>query len=187
MSQTRENKRTNRSKTIELCYAGLFTAVIAIMAQISIPTPMGIPVTMQTFAIILAAVVLGSRLATISTTVYLLLGAVGVPVFAGFTGGIGKFMGPTAGFLLSYPIIAFIIGFGMDHRKAFRGALVLALAAGTLVNYTMGVAVYCLITGNPIIAGITACVLPFIITDIIKIVAASLLGFAIRKRLRIRS
>ena len=67
----------------ETCYAGLFAAVIAIMAQISIPMPGGVPMTMQTFAVTLAAVVLGAKLSTVSMVIYLVLGAVGVPVLAG--------------------------------------------------------------------------------------------------------
>ena len=72
----------------ETCYAGLFAAVIAIMAQISIPMPGGVPMTMQTFAVTLAAIVLGAKLSTVSTVIYLILGAAGVPVLAGFTGGL---------------------------------------------------------------------------------------------------
>ena len=64
----------------DICYSGLFAAVIAIMAQISIPMPGGVPMTMQTFAITLAAVVLGAKLSTVSCVIYLLLGAVGVAV-----------------------------------------------------------------------------------------------------------
>ncbi len=109
----------------EICYSGLFAAVIAIMAQISIPMPGGVPMAMQTFAITLAAVVLGAKLSTVSSVIYLLLGAVGVPVLANFSGGFDKFIGPTGGFLISFPLMAFIIGWGADHRHAFRGAYVL--------------------------------------------------------------
>ena len=82
------------------------------MAQISIPMPGGVPMTMQTFAITLAAVVLGAKLSTVSSVIYLLLGAVGVPVLANFSGGFDKFIGPTGGFLISFPLMAFIIGWG---------------------------------------------------------------------------
>ena len=180
MSQTQlaDAAKTQKSKLSiqQLCYVGLFTAVIVIMAQISIPMPLGVPIT-------LAAVVLGAKLSTISCTVYLLLGAIGVPVLAGFTGGLGKFVGPTGGFLISFPLMAFLIGLGVDHRKAFKGAFVLSLIAGTLINYVVGVAMYCLLTHNTVAAGFTACVLPFIPTAIIKAVLASVLGFAIRKRI----
>ena len=89
----------------DICYSGLFAAVIAIMAQISIPMPGGVPMTMQTFAITLAAVVLGAKLSTVSCVIYLLLGAVGVPVLANFSGGFDKFIGPTGGFLISFPLM----------------------------------------------------------------------------------
>ena len=69
----------------EMCYVAMFTAVISILAQISIPLPLGVPLTMQTFAITLAAVVLGAKYSTYSTIIYLLLGAIGVPVLANFS------------------------------------------------------------------------------------------------------
>lgn len=112
--------QTSKFSVRDICYAGLFAAVIAVMAQISIPMPLGVPMTMQTFAITLAAVVLGSKLSAIATLVYLLLGAVGVPVLANFSGGIDKFVGPTGGFLISFPIMAYIIGLGVEHRDAFK-------------------------------------------------------------------
>ena len=168
----------------DICYVGLFTAVIAIMAQISIPMPLGVPMTMQTFAITLAAVVLGAKLSTYSTLVYLLLGAVGVPVLANFSGGLDKFVGPTGGFLISFPIMAFIIGWGVEHKDKFKGEFVVALIVGTVVNYIIGVAMFCILTANSVAVGISACVLPFIPTAIIKAVLASLIGFEIRKRLK---
>ena len=127
----------------ETCYAGLFAAVIAIMAQISIPMPGGVPMTMQTFAVTLAAIVLGANLSTVSTVIYLILGAAGVTVLAGFTGGLAKFVGPTGGFLISFPLMAFVIGWGVEHRRAFPGAFVVALVAGTVLNYVVGVAMFC--------------------------------------------
>ena len=82
MSQNTQAAAATKSKfsVRDICYAGLFAAVIAVMAQISIPMPLGVPMTMQTFAITLAAVVLGSKLSAIASLVYLALGAVGVPV-----------------------------------------------------------------------------------------------------------
>ena len=166
-----------------MCYVGLMTAVIVIMAQISIPMPAGVPMTMQTFAITLAAVVLGSKLSALSCFIYILLGAVGLPVLAGFTGGISKFVGPTGGFLISFPIMAFIIGYAVEHRTAFKGAFIVGLVAGTVVNYLVGVVMFCVLTNSPLAVGITACVVPFIPTAIIKAILATVCGFAIRKRL----
>ena len=163
----------SRFSVREICYSGLFAAVIAIMAQISIPMPGGVPMTMQTFAITLAAVVLGAKLSTVSSIIYLLLGAVGVPVLANFSGG----------FLISFPLMAFIIGWGADHRHAFRGAYVLALIVGTIANYVVGTAMFCVLMNSSIAAGVTACVLPFIPTAVIKAVLATVIGFLVRKRI----
>ena len=151
----------------DICYAGLFVAVIAVMAQISIPMPLGVPMTMQTFAITLAAVVLGSKLSAIATLVYLLLGAVGVPVLANFSGGIDKFVGPTGGFLISFPIMAYIV----------------AVVVGTVVNYIVGVILFVIVAHSTVSVAVSACVLPFIPTAIIKAVLACVLGLNIRKRI----
>ena len=176
-------KQTKKINVRDLCYAGLFAAVIAVTAQISIPMPLGVPMTMQTFSITLAAVVLGSRRSALSTVIYLALGAIGIPVLANFTGGIDKFVGPTGGFLISFPLMAFIIGLGVEHRKAFKGAYVTALIAGTLANYAVGVVMFCLLMKKSVSVAMAACVLPFIPTAIIKAALASVLGFAIRKRI----
>ena len=181
MSQTTQAVSASRSKfsVRDICYAGLFAAVIAVMAQISIPMPLGVPMTMQTFAITLAAVVLGSKLSAIATLVYLALGAVGVPVLANFSGGFDKFVGPTGGF----PLMAYIIGLGVEHRNAFKGAFVTAVVVGTLVNYVVGVALFVVVAHSTVAVGISACVLPFIPTAIIKAVLACAIGLNLRKRI----
>lgn len=174
---------TKRLSTRDLCMIGLWTAVIAVMAQISIPMPMGVPMTMQTFAITLAAVVLGSKKSAAATGIYVLLGAIGIPVFAGFSGGFGNIVGPTGGFILSFPIMAFIIGLGVEMKKDNKLMFIVMLVVGTLVNYVIGVLLFCMVTGSGVMTGITACVLPFIPTAIIKAVLASLLGLQMRMRL----
>lgn len=85
-------------------------------------------------------------------------------MLANFSGGFDKFIGPTGGFLISFPLMAFIIGWGADHRHAFRGAYVLALIVGTIANYVVGTAMFCVLMNSSIAAGVTACVLPFIPT-----------------------
>ena len=173
MSQNTQAAAATKSKfsVRDICYAGLFAAVIAVMAQISIPMPLGVPMTMQTFAITLAAVVLGSKLSAIASLVYLALGAVGVPVLANFSGGFDKFVGPPGGFL------------GVEHRDAFKGAFVTAVIVGTVVNYVVGVAMFVVVAHSTIAVGITACVLPFIPTAIIKAVLACAIGLNLRKRI----
>ena len=169
------NQTTSKFSVRDICYAGLFAAVIAVMAQISIPMPLGVPMTMQTFAITLAAVVLGSKLSAIASLVYLLLGAVGVPVLANFSGGIDKFVGPTGGFLISFPIMAYIIGLGVEHRNAFKGAFPVAVIVGVIM--------FVIVAHSTVAVAVSACVLPFIPTAIIKAVLACVLGLSIRKRI----
>ena len=172
-------------KTTDLTSIALMTAITAIMAQITIPMPLGVPMTMQTFAVTLAAVVLGSKRGSISMIIYLLLGIAGVPVFAGFRGGVQCVAGPTAGFLISFPIMALIIGLGVKYYKDKKWLFWIFLTVGTISNYIIGTAIFCLIMKAPLATGITACVIPFIPTAIIKAILGSIIGFQVRKRLQI--
>lgn len=166
----------------DICSIAIMAAITAVLAQISIPMPMMVPMTMQTFAVTLAGVILGSKKGAVSQIVYVLLGAVGVPVFANFNGGVQALVGPTGGFLLSFPIMAFLIGLGVEMKDK-KGMFTLFLVLGTLSNYAIGVVMYCAITQSSVMTGITACVLPFIPTAVIKAVLAAILGLQIRKQL----
>ena len=168
----------------DLCMIGLFTAVIVIMAQIVIPMPFGVPFTMQTFAITLAGIVLGSKNGAIASIIYVMLGAIGLPVFANFTGGWQSIAGPTGGFILSFPLMTYVIGLGMELRSQWKGFSILALVLGTCLNLFCGALMFSAITGSPLVAGITACVVPFIPATVIKAVLAYVLGFNIRRRLQ---
>lgn len=166
----------------DLCSISIMTAVTAVMAQISIPMPLGVPMTMQTFAVTLAGILLGSKRGAVSMLVYLLLGGVGVPVFSGFTGGLQSIVGPTGGFLLSFPLMAYLIGLGVEMKRK-KAMFLLMLVLGTVSNYVVGVILYCLVMDASATTAVTACVLPFIPTAIIKAAAASVIGLQIKKRL----
>ena len=105
------------------------------------------------------------------------------PVLANFSGGIDKFVGPTGGFLISFPIMAYIIGLGVEHRDAFKGAFPVAVVVGTVVNYIVGVILFVIVAHSTVSVAVSACVLPFIPTAIIKAVLACVLGLNIRKRI----
>lgn len=166
----------------DACCIAAMTAITAVLAQISIPLPMMVPMTMQTFAVTLAGIVLGSKKGAISMGIYLLLGTVGVPVFTGLKGGMQSLLGPTGGFLLSFPLMAYIIGKGMELRKQ-KGMFTLCLVLGTISNYVVGVAMYCIVMESSVGTAITACVLPFIPTAIIKAALAAVVGIQIHDRL----
>ena len=103
--------------TKTMIITAMFAAVIAVLAQIAFPLPSGVPVTLQTFAVALTGVVLGAKLGTISTFIYILLGAVGVPVFSGFNGGLGAIVGKTGGFIWGFLFLAFFAGAGAAMMK----------------------------------------------------------------------
>ena len=115
----------SKSTVSDFCFIGIMAAVTAVMAQISIPMPMGVPMTMQTFAVTLAGIILGSRRGALSMLVYLLIGVVGVPVFSNFTGGLPSLVGPTGGFLVSFPIMAYLIGLGIEFKNRLLFVLLL--------------------------------------------------------------
>ena len=171
-----------RSSTREIGFVAIFSAIIAVMAQISIPMPYGVPMTMQTLAIPLAGIVLGSKKGALSTFVYILIGAVGIPVFAGFSGGLGVVFGKTGGFILSFPIMALLAGMGMESGTKRR--LYAGLTAGAAINYLCGMLMFIAITGSSLHTAFVGCVLPFIPTAVIKIVLSGLLGVQIKKALK---
>lgn len=167
----------------DLCLVGVFVALTAVMAQISIPMPLGVPMTMQTFAISLAGLLLGARKGFAAGLVYVLLGAVGAPVFAGFRGGLGALLGPTGGFLLSFPLMAWLIGLGAEKRASRKMAPVWGLLAGTSANYLCGMLLYAALTQNSLGTAFFACVLPFLPTAAVKAAAAWALGVKLKARL----
>lgn len=171
------------SRIHNICMIGLMTAVIIVMAQISLPLPAGVPMTLQTLGIMFAGIILGAKKGTYTTCIYIMVGLIGVPVFANFTGGYQCLFGPTGGFILSFPILAYLSGLATKYHKRFKGSVVLFLSIGNLINICCGALMFCMVTGSNIIAGLTTCVLPFLPITIFKIIIASIVGISIKKRL----
>lgn len=170
-------KTSNR----DLCFISIFTAIIAISSQLIIPMPSGMPMTLQTLIIPLAGMILGIKNGTLSTCLYILIGAIGLPVFAGFEGGMGIVFGHKGGFILSFPILAITAGIGV--KKNNKLWLVLWLVIGSIINYICGMFVFHIVTSNSLLLSFTCVVLPFIPTAILKIVIAVMLGNVIKKAL----
>lgn len=160
----------------------LFAAVIGVMAQLTIPLPL-VPITGQTLAIGLAATILGARYGTFSVLLYLLIGSVGVPVFAEFTGGIAKLAGPTGGFLVGFVPAAFIIGLYMEkYGFTFKNALI-ANIIGMLITLVFGTVWLKISAELSWAAAFASGFTPFIIVGIIKAALASWIGIVVRQRL----
>jgi len=168
----------------DLCFIGIFVAVIAVLAQVSIPMPLGVPLTLQTFAVPLAAIVLGAKKGCIAAIVYMLLGAFGAPVFTGFGGGLHRITGPWGGFILSYPFMALIIGWGADrHDGSRRGHVLLAvcLLLGSLLNLSMGTVQHSFVNEISLLASFASAFAPFIIVEMLKMAMAFVAGLQIRR------
>ena len=112
-----------------------------------------------------------------------MIGIVGLPVFSGFVGGIGKFLGPTGGYIVGFIPMAIIAGILIDRFKN-RWIRLLGMLVGTAICYAFGTAWYCLQTGSALVPALGLCVFPFIPGDLVKMIAAMLLGPVIRERIR---
>ncbi|MGL5916950.1 MAG: biotin transporter BioY, partial [Culicoidibacterales bacterium] len=142
------------SKALSQC--AIFAALIAILAQISIPFVSGVPFTLQTFIVLLLGFLLGGRLSVITTVLYLLIGAIGFPVFAHLTGGFPILFGPTGGFLLSFPLMAAIVGFSAQRTNS-RPLLFAATLAAISVNLLCGTFQFMLFSDVSFTTAMVAC------------------------------
>ncbi len=166
-------------KPIELAYIALGAALIAICAWITIPTT--VPFTMQLFAVFFVLTVLGGRNGTIAVAVYLLLGAVGVPVFAGFSGGPGILFGMTGGYLVGMLPIGFIYWLTTKLFGKKIPAEIGAFLLGLLICYAFGTIWFTIVNGkNTFAASLMICVVPFILPDCIKLAIGYLVGRKLR-------
>lgn len=163
---------------------GIFAAITAIFSQIALPLPFSqVPFTLQVFAVVLTAIVLGGKLGFTSQIVYILLGAIGIPVFAGFHGGIQVILGPTGGYILSYPIMALIIGYFGGRYKNNYVIVGIGGALGLAVCYAIGCAQLSILGNLSFKVALSAGVLPFIPFDIIKVILGITIGILVRNRM----
>jgi biotin transport system substrate-specific component len=162
-----------------MVYAALMAALTAVGAYIAIPIG-PVPIVLQNLFVMLTGLLLGGRWGVISIGVYLVAGAVGLPVFAGGTGGVGKFVGPTGGYLLGYVPAVYLIGMISEKGRGRVIVDVLAMVAGSAIVYAFGVPWLKVITGMSLSKAMAVGMLPFLIGDIIKIAAAVPIARALR-------
>ncbi len=158
-------------RTTQLVYTAIFATLIAACSWISIPAT--VPFTMQTFGVFLALLLLGGRHGTLAVFVYLLLGAVGAPVFAGFSGGIGCLVGSTGGYLMGFIATALLYWVVVRDSES-HWLKVGTLVVGLFLCYALGtlwfVAVYSANTGEiGIMTALSWCVIPYIVPDLLKL------------------
>ena len=188
-----------------LVLTAMTAAVFCVVGPISIPIG-PIPLSLMTLVLYLALYVIGYRLTLVACALYLLIGMVGVPVFSGPQGGLGKLAGPTGGYLIGYLPMILIGGLLIalvDRIQKKKGSLsepdaspekggiwmrrvlqALALILATVVLYVLGTTWFVISTGTPVGAALMACVVPFLPGDMVKIVIAVVVGPEIGRRIR---
>lgn len=155
------------SSTRQLTRIAVGAALIVVLAPISIPMPGEVPVSLATLAVMLFASLTDRREGTMAVLIYLLLGAVGIPVFAGYQAGFQVLFGPTGGYLIGYLPLAYLTGAFAETRKV--GKNVAGMILGTLACYGLGTIWFMQVTKTGFLSALTICVLPFLPGDALKI------------------
>ena len=180
----------SRLSVRELVFCALFAVLIAVCSWISIPAPVGVPFTLQTFAVFVTLLLLGGKRGTAAVAVYLLLGAVGVPVFSGFRGGLGALLGVTGGYIVGFLLMALLF-WALEAlllradgpRGSDRGRLALRVVfcvLGLALCYAFGTAWFMLLYTRggkeiTLLSALGMCVLPYLIPDALKLALAVIL------------
>lgn len=179
------SQNTSHSKIHQMALIGLMTAMICILAPFSVLLPFSpVPISLGTLTIYLASTILGMKRSFISVTLYLLLGFAGMPVFTGFSGGIGRLLGPTGGYLIGYLFIALFCGYFADKWNNNILLNFLGMLCGTIICYGFGTFWLSYQANLSPASALGIGVLPFIPTDIVKLIAATTIGYQVRKRLK---
>ncbi|WP_425446313.1 biotin transporter BioY [Dethiothermospora halolimnae] len=176
-------------KTKDLVIVSLFTALTAVCAQIFVPLPFTpVSVTLQTLAVFLSGAILGSKKGALSQLVYILLGAIGIPVFSEFSGGLHILAGITGGYIWGFPIAAYIIGkvveiYKGDSTYVHVVSYTCSLLIGIAVIYTLGTLQFSLLNDMTFMQSLKLAVIPFIPADLFKIGLAVPMSISVKKAL----
>ena len=172
-----------KSAIFNMTSCALMAALMCVLCPVSVPIG-PIPISLSILVILLTVYVLGTWRALVSYTVYLLLGAVGMPVFSGFQGGLAKLAGPTGGYLAGFWLMILVAGIIMEKGKRNLLVTILGMLVGVAIDYALGTAWFVFQTESTVVHALDVCVYPFIPFDVAKIVIAVLLGSVVYKGLQ---
>ena len=182
-SNAPSDSKTQNTRIRATVYTAMMAAICCVLGPWSIPIG-PVPISLGLIGVFLSAYLLGAKKGTAAVAIYLLLGAVGLPVFTGFAGGLAKVAGPTGGYLVGYLVAAFCTGWAIDHFEANKWYLhIAAMIVGLIGCYALGTVWFCIQSGMGFVEALSICVIPFIAFDLIKIGLCSILGITIRKAL----
>ena len=164
-------------RTKQMVLIALMTAVTCVLGPLSIPLPFSpVPISLTNFAIFLAIFILGMKNGTISFIIYLLLGAIGVPVFSSFRGGLQVLAGPTGGYLIGFIFLALIMGFALDHFDRKLVPTIIGMIIGMAVCYAFGTVWLAKLLSLSFKEGLMMGVIPYLPGDAAKIIIAAIVG-----------
>lgn len=179
--------KEKNATTKDICVSAVAVALICVCSWIAVPIG-GVPITLQSLAVFLTAVLLGAKRSFFAVTAYLLLGFIGVPVFAGFTGGAAKLLSPTGGYLLAFLLLTPLIALFFQRKKLKFWRLVAIFSAATLFLHLLGMLWLVFLVQNTSVTGWwsawTVCVLPCVVPDICKIFLGAFLAVQLQGKIR---
>ncbi len=185
---TASNKVKNRSFSArDLALSGMFAAILAVISQISIPMPSGIPLTIQVFGTALVGTMLGWKLGTFSVLTYILIGTVGLPVFSNFRGGLGVLLGLTGGYIWSWPVMSLLCGIvpNLKNRTLNLSLRLILALTGLLAVEIIGGLQWAFLAENMSVSAIAVYSLAaFLPKDIMLTIAAVFLGLRMKKMMK---
>lgn len=166
----------------QMTATALLAALMCVLGPVSVPIGL-VPISLTNLVVALAVCLLGAKLATVSVLVYLVLGAVGLPVFSGYEGGLAKLAGPTGGYLVGFLFMAFLAGFLMERFGGRVAPTYLGLVLGCALDYVFGTVWFVAVMWCDLMYALGACVFPFVPFDLVKLAAAQAVGMLLRDRL----
>ena len=187
---TDSEKTTSRFRTVDLAYIALFAVLMAVCAWITIPIPKPfVQFTLQTFAVFMALITLGGRRGLYVTVVYLLMGAVGVPAFSGFRGGLSVLLDTTGGYIIGFVASALVYWLVTSRLGESLPVVIAACVLGLVLCYAFGTAWFMVVyaqNSGPVglMTALGWCVFPYIIPDLVKLALAVLLSRRVKKFLK---
>lgn len=186
INTTNTTNAAGKSSPRRLVLIAMMTAITCILAPLSIPIPVSpVPISLTNLVLLISVYILGWKDASISFIIYLLLGLAGLPVFSGFSGGLGKIVGPTGGYLAGFIFMTVIAGLAVDIFSGKRLPAVIGMALGTAVAYAFGTAWLAIQMDLTFISALSIGVLPYLAGDTLKIILAVIAGPMLKKRLRL--
>lgn len=180
MSNENVKENTRFFETKNMVLMALFAAITCVLGPMSVPIG-PVPISLTNLVLYFSLYFLGWKKGTITYMIYLLLGLVGLPVFSGFTGGVGKLAGPTGGYLIGFIFLTIVTGLFIEKFENILLRLT-GMILGTAIAYVLGTAWFCISMGTGVMAALATCVFPFIIGDLVKMIVAAFVAPMVAKQ-----